>query len=170
MKTDILLNGSMVKNQFSLERGFEYSSSLVNEFVLRIWSVNFKDTFKTGESLFNIFFKLVFTTNSWWNQDSKTRGSNWEWIESDISPVTVTTTVDDRSGQPVVNQANKIPTTPKKSHRQIGVTRCLLKSRSGCKISRKFWGRWNFWTKRLTHQFFSWSIFRAHMQGTWRFG
>ena len=30
-------------------------------------------------------------------------------IESDISPVTVSTKVDDRSGQPVVNQANKIP-------------------------------------------------------------
>ena len=28
-------------------------------------------------------------------------------IESDISPVTVSTKVDDRTGQPVVNQANK---------------------------------------------------------------
>ena len=27
-------------------------------------SVNFKDTFKTGESLFYIFFKLVFVTHS----------------------------------------------------------------------------------------------------------
>ena len=32
-------------------------------------------------------------------------------IESDISPVTVSTTVDDRSGQPVVDQAKKIPKT-----------------------------------------------------------
>ena len=35
-------------------------------------------------------------------------------IESDISPVTVSTKVDDRSGQPVVNQANKNPKTHKK--------------------------------------------------------
>ena len=35
-------------------------------------------------------------------------------IESDISPVIVSTKVDDRSGQPVVNQANKIPKTLKK--------------------------------------------------------
>ena len=35
-------------------------------------------------------------------------------IESDISPVTVSAKVDDRSGQPVVNQANKIPKTHKK--------------------------------------------------------
>ena len=35
-------------------------------------------------------------------------------IESDISPVTVSTKVDDRSGQPVVNQTNKIPKTLQK--------------------------------------------------------
>ena len=35
-------------------------------------------------------------------------------IESDISPVTVSTKVDDRSRQPVVNQANKIQKTHKK--------------------------------------------------------
>ena len=35
-------------------------------------------------------------------------------IESDISPVIVSTTVDDRSGRPVVDQANKTPKTNKK--------------------------------------------------------
>ena len=35
-------------------------------------------------------------------------------IESGISPVTVSTKVDDRSEQPVVNQANKIPKPLKK--------------------------------------------------------
>ena len=40
-------------------------------------------------------------------------------IESDISPVTVSTTVDDRSGQPVVDQANKTPKTNKKRKPQI---------------------------------------------------
>ena len=38
-------------------------SRLVSEFVLRFLSVNFKDTYKTGESLFYIFFKLVFVTD-----------------------------------------------------------------------------------------------------------
>ena len=42
-----------------------YSGSrLVSEFVLRFLSVNFKDTFKTGASLFHTFFKLVFITYS----------------------------------------------------------------------------------------------------------
>ena len=35
-------------------------------------------------------------------------------IESDISPVTVSTTVDERSGRPDINQANKNPKTNKK--------------------------------------------------------
>ena len=68
-------------------------SRLVNEFVLGFLSVNFKDTFKTGESLFYIFFK----------REREDR------IESDISPVTVSTNVDDRTEQPVVDQANQIP-------------------------------------------------------------
>ena len=38
-------------------------SMLVNEFFLRFLSFNFNDTFKTGEALFYIFFKLVFFTN-----------------------------------------------------------------------------------------------------------
>ena len=45
--------------------------------------------------------------------DTKTRERE-DRIESDISPVTVSTKVDDRSGQPVVNQANKISETHKK--------------------------------------------------------
>ena len=41
-------------------------------------------------------------------------GEREDRFESDISPVTVSTKVDDRSGQPVVNHANKIPKTHKK--------------------------------------------------------
>ena len=41
--------------------------------------------------------------------DTKTRERE-NRIESDISPVTVSTTVDERSGRPDVDQANKIPT------------------------------------------------------------
>ena len=39
-------------------------SRLVNEFFLQFSSFNFNDTFKTGEALFYIFFKLVFFTDS----------------------------------------------------------------------------------------------------------
>ena len=49
----------------------------------------------------------------------------------------MSTTVDERSGRPVVDQANKTP--KKKSHRQNGETRCILKSWSGCKNLKKIW-------------------------------
>ena len=39
-------------------------SRLVNEFFSRFSSFNFNDTFKTGDALFYIFFKLVFTNYS----------------------------------------------------------------------------------------------------------
>ena len=39
-------------------------SRLVSEFVLWFLSVNFKDTFKTGEALLYIFVKLVLVTDS----------------------------------------------------------------------------------------------------------
>ena len=47
------------------------------------------------------------------SRDNETRERE-NRIESDMSPVTVSTTVDDRSGQPVVDQANKLPKTNKK--------------------------------------------------------
>ena len=73
MKTDTLMNGSMVKNHISLKTGFEYNAIRRTSFLFVVpglsrssssgsYSVNFKDTFKTGESLFYIFFKLVFIT------------------------------------------------------------------------------------------------------------
>ena len=68
--------------------------------------------------------------------DTKTRERE-DRIESDISPVTVSTTVDERSGRPDVDQANKIPKTNLKKHRENGENRCILKSRSGCKNSEK---------------------------------
>ena len=53
--------------------------------------------------------------------------------ESDISPVTLSTTVDDRSERPDDNQANKNLKPIKRNPRRSRVTSCVLKSRSCCK-------------------------------------
>ena len=65
--------------------------------------------------------------------------------ESDISPVTVSTTVDERSGRPDIDQANKNRKT-QRNPRGNRATRCLpthdkqaVKSRCGCKNSEKNW-------------------------------
>ena len=86
-----------------------YCGSKLDKFVLWIF-IDFKDTFKTGESLFNIFSELVFITHS------KTRERE-DQIESDISPLTVSTTVDERSVRPDVDQTNKTRKNKKKRPR-----------------------------------------------------
>ena len=56
--------------------------------------------------------------------DTKTRERE-DRIESDISAVSVSTTVDERSGRSDVDQANKTPKTIlKKSYKKNGETRC----------------------------------------------
>ena len=55
--------------------------------------------------------------------DTKTRERE-DRIESDTSPVTLSTTVDEGSGRPDVDQANKTSKTNKKNHRKNGKTRC----------------------------------------------
>ena len=119
MKTGILMNGSTVKNHTSIKR---YSDTVQHgelrsdrgsrlvEFVLRFWSVSFKDTFKTGESF---FYSSSSSSPMATSSDNETQERE-DRIESDISPVTVSTKVDDRSGQPVVDQANQNPKPNKK--------------------------------------------------------
>ena len=75
--------------------------------------------------------------------DTKTRERE-DRIESDISPVTVSTAVDERSGRPVVIKPIKLQKPIKESHRQNGETRCILESRSGCKNSKEIWWMMKF--------------------------
>ena len=79
-----------------------YRGSRLVKFVFRIF-INFKDTFETGESLLNIFSS---SSSSPTVSGTKTRERK-DRAESDISPVTVSTTVDERSGRPGIDQAKK---------------------------------------------------------------
>ena len=63
------------------------------------------------------------------SSDSETRERE-DRTENDTSPVLVSTKVGDRSGQPVVNQANKTSKTHKKGATDRSATRCVQKSRS----------------------------------------
>ena len=61
-KPHLIWNGIRIQcntENFVSDRG----SRLVNKFFLQFSTFNFNDTFKTGESLFYIFFKLVFVTD-----------------------------------------------------------------------------------------------------------
>ena len=99
-------------------------------------------------------------------------------IESDISPVTVSTTVDERSGRPDIDQANTNPKPNKKGTQDVTgrpvvcrLRSCKLWNRGvAARIQRKFGGWRNSSTWRLSLQFFSWRIFRVHTQETWGYG
>ena len=78
-----------------------YCGSRPIKFILWI-NIDFKDTFETGESFLIIFFSLIFFTYSEIQIREREDG-----IDSDTSPVQVSTSVDDRSGQSDETQANK---------------------------------------------------------------
>ena len=86
-----------------------YCGSRLVKFVFWIF-INFKDTFETGESFLNIFFILSSSPTV---SETKARERE-DRAGSDISPVIVSTTVDERSGQPDETQANKNLKTNKK--------------------------------------------------------
>ena len=65
-------------------------------------------------------------------------------IESDISPVQMSNSVDDRSGRPDETKPINHQKQMKRNPRRNRVTRCVLRSRSGCKNSGKFWWMMKF--------------------------
>ena len=73
-------------------------------------------------------------------------------IENDISPMTVSTKVDEWSGRPDIDQANSNPKPNKNYHRKNGETRCWgngktrcsLKFWNGCKNSGRIWWMMKF--------------------------
>ena len=83
-----------------------YCGSWLVKFVLWIF-INFKDTFETGESLLTIFSSSS-SSPAVSEIQTQERGDR---IESDISPVQVSTSVDDRSLRPEETQVNINPKT-----------------------------------------------------------
>ena len=63
---------------------------------------------------------------------------------SDMSPVPVSNSVDDRSGQPDETKQVQFQKQIKRKPRLNGETRAILRSRNGCKKSRKFWWMMKF--------------------------
>ena len=116
MKTDILTNGSMVKNHISPKTGFGYlairRTSLLSWFqacqrvrppvLISQLQGHFQDR---GV---NCSTSSSSSSSSPTVSDTKTRERE-DRAASDISPVTVSPSVDERSGRPDFDQANKNP-------------------------------------------------------------
>ena len=152
MKTDILMNGSMVKNHISFKTGFELQCNTENFVLIVVPGLSTSAssgsdpltsrTLSRQESHCSTYSSS--SSSSPTESDTKTRERE-NRIEGDISPVTVSTTVYERSVSPVVDQANKNPKTNKKRiQRQNGETRAILRFRNGCKNSGKIWWMMKF--------------------------
>ena len=123
MNTNTLMNGSMVENHISFETGFGYSATRRTSFLSWFQACqrvrpsgsdqSTSRTLSRQESHCSTSSSSSSSSPTVTSSGNETRERK-DPVESSISPVTVSTNVDDRSGQPVVNQANKIPKTHKK--------------------------------------------------------
>ena len=142
MKTDIPLNGSMGKKHISLKTGFGHPATqnfvpIVVPGLSTNSSSGSSSTSKTPsrqESHCSTSFSSSSSSPTVGEIQTREREDR---TESDFSPVTVSTTVDDRSGRPDDTQANIHQNQIKKVSKKERVNRCVLRSRSGCRNSGK---------------------------------
>ena len=110
MKTAILMNGSMVKNHISLTTGLGSLATRRTSFLLvpglSSSSSGSSSTSKTLSRQESRSSSSSSSSSSPTVSEIQARERD-DQTESAISPVHVSTTVDDRSGRPDVNQANK---------------------------------------------------------------
>ena len=122
------LNGSMVKNHISLKTGFGYPATRRTSFLLwfqacRIRLQDLIHQLQGHSQERGVIAQHLLQARLHHLSETKTRERE-DQIESDISPVTVSTTVDERSGRPDIDQASKVLKTIKKNSRKNGETRC----------------------------------------------
>ena len=114
MKTDIPMNGSMVRNHISLKTGFGYPCNTENFVAIVVPDLSSSSSGSSSTSKTPSRQQSHSTSSSSTSSSSPTVSEiqtrqREDRIESDISPVHVSTTVDDRSGRPDDTQANKTP-------------------------------------------------------------
>ena len=118
-KTGIPTNGSMVKNHIPLRTGFGSSAITENFVPIVVPGLSSSSSASSSTSRTPMKQESHSSSSSSSSSSSPTVGEipvreREDTPDSAISPMTVSTKVDDRSGQPVVNQANKIPKNPSK--------------------------------------------------------
>ena len=194
MKTDILMNGSMVKNHISLKNGIRIQCNTENfvPVVVPGLSTSSSSSSYHSTSMTPSRQERHCSTSSSSSSSSPTTATSSDnetreredRTENDTSPVPVSSfNVDDRTEQPVVgresnheqiHQANQnfSKTNLKETMIERGNplsadsrSRKLWNPGVAARIQGTFGGWWNSSTWKLSRQFFSWSLFRAHIQG-----
>ena len=125
MKTNIFMNGSMVKKPHLIENGIRIQFKTENFVPIVVPGLSASSSSGSKPSTSRTLSRQEShcstssssSSSSSTVSDTKTRERE-DQIESDISPVTVSTTVDERSGRPDIDQANKTLKTNKKEHQK----------------------------------------------------
>ena len=119
MKTDILMNGSMVKNHISFKTGLGYLATRRTSFLLWFQAYQVRPLDLHSTSMTTSRQESHSSSSSSTSSSSPTASEiqsqeRGDRIESDISPVQMSNSTDDRSGRPDDTQANTTPKTNKK--------------------------------------------------------
>ena len=148
MNTDTLTNGSTVKkNHISSRKGFEYDATRRTS--VPSW---FQACQRVRPSVLisqlqghlqyrRVIFLHLLQDRLRHQQQHQVimRLEEEDRIESDTSPVPVSTKVGNRTGQPVVNQANQTQKPKKRKPRWNKLPRCVPISQSGRKNPGNIW-------------------------------
>ena len=123
MKTDTLMNGSMVKSHISFKTGFGYFAMRRTSFLFWFQACQVRplDLHQLQRHLQHrrvIAHHLLPASSSSPTVSEILSQERGDRIESDISPVQVSTSVDDRSGRPDDNQDKKNPKPNKKESKK----------------------------------------------------
>ena len=116
MKTDILTNGSTVKNHISIKTGLGFSATRRTSFLLSSSSSGSSSTSTTP-----LRQESHSSSSSSTSSSSPTVSENQTREREDridISPMQVSNSVDDRSGRPDDTQTNKTPKSKKKESKK----------------------------------------------------
>ena len=126
----------MIKNHMSLKSGFGFLATRITSFLM--WFQTCQNSFSRSDSSTSGTLSRHgshCSTSSSSSSSSPTVSENQtrereDRIESDISPVTVSTTVDERSGRPDIDQAKEF----KKKKNQEGIGRPVVCQLKSCKF------------------------------------
>ena len=116
MKTDIPMNGSMVRNHISLRNGIRIICNTENFVPIVVPGLSSSSSGSSSTSRTPMRQESHSSSSSSSSPSSPTVGDlslqkRKDAPDSDISPVPVSELVDDSSGRPDETQANKIPKT-----------------------------------------------------------
>ena len=122
MKTDILMNGSINgQKPHLIKNGIRIQCNTENVFPIVVPGLSASSSSGSDPSTSRTLSRQESHCSASSSSSSSSptvsdnmTGEREDRIESDISPVIVSTTVDERSGRPDVDQANKTPNTNKK--------------------------------------------------------